>query len=48
MGAWLTACKTIVKGRLELLEFVHEAFHILGNYLKGGNGKTVSFRPTDW
>jgi Protein of unknown function (DUF3987) len=32
MGAWLTARKTVVKDHLELLQFVHKAFHILENH----------------
>src|SRR4029453_5024358 len=46
MDARLTPRKTVVKGRLELLQFVYEAFHIPGNYVKRGNGKTFAFRPT--
>jgi len=48
MGARFTAWKTVVKGRLKLLEFVHEAFHITGHHVKRGNGKTFAFRPTGW
>ena len=47
MDAWLTACKTVVKGALKLLQFVHEAFHIAGEHVKGGHGKSFAFGPTD-
>ena len=48
MGARLTAPKTVVKGGLELPEFVHEAFHIAGYQVKRGHGKTCAFGPTGW
>src|SRR5439155_13694537 len=46
MGARFTAWKTVVKGRLKLLEVVHEAFRTIGHHVKRGNGKTFAFRPT--
>src|SRR4029450_12106750 len=48
MGTRLTACKTVVKGGLELPQFVHEAFYITGNDVKRGNGKSFTIGPTGW
>jgi hypothetical protein len=48
MGPRLTAGKTIVKGGLELPQFVQEAFHIAGNEVKCGNGKSLTLGPTSW
>jgi hypothetical protein len=44
----LTAGKTVVKGGLELPQFVHEAFHITGDEVKGGNGKSIPIGPAGW
>ncbi len=46
MGTWLTACKTVVEGRLKLPEFLHESFHIAGDEVKHGNGKAFAVGPT--
>jgi hypothetical protein len=43
-----TTHKTVVEGRLELLQFLQEAFHIAGDYIKGGNGKAFVSASTDW
>ena len=48
MGPRLTAGKTVVKGGLELPQFLHEPFHIAGDEVKGGNGKAFTADPTGW
>jgi hypothetical protein len=48
MPARLTACKTVVQGGLKLPEFLHEAFHIAGDEVKRGNGKSFAAGPTGW
>jgi hypothetical protein len=48
MGARLTSRKTVVKGRLELPQFLHESFHIAGDKVKGGDGKAYAVGPTGW
>src|SRR5262249_6353027 len=46
MSARLTADKTVVKGGLELPQFLHEPFHITGDEVKRGNGKAFAAGPT--
>jgi hypothetical protein len=48
MDAWLTTGKTVVEERLELPQFVYEAFNIPGDDLKRGNGKACTVSPTGW
>src|SRR5262249_18497745 len=48
MGPRLTAGKTVVKGGLELPQFLHEPSHIAGDEVKGGNGKAFTADPTGW
>jgi hypothetical protein len=44
----LTPGKTVVKGGLELPQFVHEAFHIAGHEIKRRDGKALMIGPTGW
>src|SRR5215831_1278695 len=44
----LTTAKTVVKGRLELPQCIHEAFHITGDNVKRRNGKAFTISPTGW
>jgi hypothetical protein len=44
----LTAAKTVVKGRLELPQFIQEAFHITGDNVKHRNSKALTISPTSW
>jgi hypothetical protein len=48
MDTRLTACKTVVKGGLELPEFLYESLHIAGDDIKRGNGKAFTCGPTGW
>jgi hypothetical protein len=48
MSARLTACKTVVEGRRKLPEFLQELFHIAGNNIKRGDGKSFACSPTGW
>jgi hypothetical protein len=48
MDTRLTAGKTVVKGGLELPEFLHESLHIAGHHIKCGNGKAFTGGSTGW
>jgi hypothetical protein len=48
MGMWLAVGKTVVKGRWELPQCVHEACDITGNNVKRGHGKSLTLGPTSW
>ena len=48
MGTWFTAGKTVVKGCLDLPQFLQEPFHIAADEVKGGNGKCFARSPTGW
>jgi hypothetical protein len=48
MGPRLTASKTVVKGGLELPQFVHKAFYITPDEVKRGNGKFITLGPPGW
>src|SRR5215475_5014069 len=48
MEARLAPRPTVVEGRLQLPECVHEPFHIAGDQVKCRHRKPVAFRPTGW
>jgi len=48
MRTWLTPDKTVVKGCLELPQFLHEPGHIARNDVKVRNGKSFICGPTGW
>jgi hypothetical protein len=48
MGTRLTAGKAVVKGLLELPQFLQDPLHIAGDKVKHGNGKFFAGSPTLW